>query len=379
LEIMTAPILINGQWRAARATSTFHASNPSTGAPLEPSYPVSSWEDVDEALDAAAAAFDSLREAPSSRIAAFLRAFAANLEARSEEVAQAAAEETGLPYATRLLVIELGRTCGQLRQAADAAEDGSWRMPVIDAATNIRSVLEPIGPVAVFGPNNFPLAFNGVSGGDFAAAIGAGNPVIAKGHRSHPETCRLLADCANEAVRSEGLPPGTVQMVYAIDRADGLRLVSDRRIGGAGFTGSRAAGMALKGAADAVGNPIYLEMSSINPVVILPGTLEERFDAMVTDLAGSALMAAGQFCTSPGLIILTANETTERFLSSLATSYDEAACGTLLGSGTQAHLASGIRELVAAGATVVTGATEAERDGCAYANTLLRVDGLWWS
>lgn len=372
---MTASILINGAWRPAAATDTFHAYNPANGAALEGSYPVSSWADVDAALDAAAAAFRSLRSTPGSTIAAFLRAYASNLEAKGEALCQTAADETGLPFPTRLHAIELPRTCGQLRQAADAAEDGSWRMPVIDAATNIRSVLEPIGPVAVFGPNNFPLAFNGISGGDFASAIASGNPVIAKAHRSHPGTCRILAECAQQAVESAGLPAGTVQMIYAIDRADGLRLVSDRRLGAAGFTGSRGAGMALKQAADAVGKPIYLEMSSINPLVILPGALEERLDGLVTELATSALMAAGQFCTNPGLILMTANAGTEQFVSDLAARYAEAPCGTLLSSGVQGHLASGIRRLVDAGATVVTGGQEAEREGCAYANTLLRVDG----
>src|SRR5690606_9758293 len=135
-----------------------------------------------------------------------------------------------------------------------------------------------IGPVFVLGPNNFPLAYGGISGGDFAAAIAAGNPVIAKGHPSHPTTARLFAKQAQAAAASTGMPPGTVQLLYDMAPEDGLRMVSDRRIGATAFTGSRAGGLRLKEAADKAGKPIYLEMSSINPVVILPGALEERFD-----------------------------------------------------------------------------------------------------
>ena len=123
----------------------------------------------------------------------------------------------------------------------------------------------------MFGPNNFPLAFNGASGGDFAAAIAAGNPVIIKGHPSHPGTTRLLTEEAFAAIGESELPAATVQLIYHVGKPDGLRLVSDERIGATGFTGSRRAGLALKAAADAAGKPIYLEMSSLNPVVVLPG------------------------------------------------------------------------------------------------------------
>src|SRR6185312_11036633 len=153
-------------------------------------------------------------------------------------------------------------------------------------------------------PNNFPYAYNGVAGGDFAAAIPAGNPVIAKAHPCHPNTSRLLAEEALAAVGETGLPPATVQMIYHIAPEDGLRLVADKRLGAVGFTGSRAAGLKLKAAADAVGKPIYLELSSLNPVVILPGALAERGEKVVEEFTGSCLMANGQLCTSPGLTIL---------------------------------------------------------------------------
>ncbi len=369
-----APVLIDGAWRPVQSSKMFTAMNPATGTSLTESFPISHWTDLDQALTSAVAAFNELRSIPPSKVADFLRRYAALIEERGDAICAKAAEETGLPYAPRLREIELARTCGQLRQAADAAESGAWRQPIIDAANNIRSVLEPIGPVAVFGPNNFPLAFNGISGGDFAAAIAAGNPVIAKAHPHHPTTSRLLAECANEARASAGLPAGTVQMVYAMANEDGLKLVSDPRIGASAFTGSRTGGMALKAAADAAGKPIYLEMSSINPVLILKGTLEERGEEMAGELATSALMGAGQFCTNPGLVLVEAGEKTEAFLADVAARYDATPCGTLLSKSVEEGLAAGTKVLVDAGAELVTGGKPADRAGFAYSNTLLRVD-----
>lgn len=370
-----AHVLIAGAWRAADATGTFTASNPATGEPLDEAFPISAWSDIDAALDAAVEAFDTMRTLEPTQIAGFLRAYAERIEANADAICESAALETGLPLDPRLKTIELGRTVGQLRQAADACADGSWRNPVIDADINLRSVLEPIGAVAVFGPNNFPLAFNGVSGGDFAAAIAAGCPVIAKAHPLHPATSKLIAQCAVEAIAATGMPAATVQMVYAMSNDDGLRLVGDARLGAVGFTGSRAGGTALKAAADAVGKPIFLEMSSVNPVVLLPGAMAERCDDLIGDMATSGLMAAGQFCTSPGLVITLPSDATERFIAEVAGKYAESPCGTLLGEGVMQGLAAGVDALKAAGATVVTGDGAADRAGYARANTLLRIDG----
>src|SRR6185369_4183590 len=142
-------------------------------------------------------------------------------------------------------------------------------------------------PVIVFGPNNFPLAFNSASGGDFAAAIAAGNPVIAKANSSHPGTTKLLAEEAFAAAQATKMPAGTVQLIYRTSHEDGERLVSDPRVGATGYTGSRAAGLKLKAAADKAGKPIYLELSSVNPVVILPGALGERADKIAEEFTGS--------------------------------------------------------------------------------------------
>ena len=270
------PVLIAGEWRKAQSRRSFSSENPALGEKLPGEYPVSDWADCDAALAAATAAAAVLRASPPDTIAAFLEAYAGRIEARKAELVDVAHAETGLPKAPRLADVELPRTTGQLRQAAAAAREGSWALPTIDSKLDIRSVLAAIGPVWVFGPNNFPFAFNSVAGGDFAAALAAGNPVIAKANSSHPGTTRLLAEEAHAAATAAGLPPGTVQLIYRTSHEDGERLVSDPRTGATGYTGSRAAGLKLKAAADAAGKPIYLELSAVNPVLILPGALAER-------------------------------------------------------------------------------------------------------
>ena len=367
------PILLAGQWRAAKSSGTFRAENPATGEKLPEEFPTSTWADCDDALNAAAGAASVLRETPPERIAKFLTRYAERIEARKNEIVEAAHTETALPKAPRLADVELPRTTNQLRQAAAAALEGSWAMPTIDAKLNIRSILAPLGPVLVFGPNNFPFAYNGVAGGDFAAAIAAGNPVIAKAHPCHPNTSRLLAEEAFTAVQETNLPPATVQMIYNVAPEDGLRLAADPRLGAVGFTGSRSAGMKLKAAADAVGKPVFLEMSSLNPVVILPGALAERSSKIVEEFTGSCLMASGQFCTSPGLTILFAGETADQFIAGVKAKLESATPGTLLSSGVARNLAVSVKTLLAAGAELVTGGSPLA--GNKFANTLLRVSG----
>ncbi len=165
------------------------------------------WSDCDAALTAATKAAAELRTIDPAKIAAFLDTYAANIEASADSIVAAAAEETALPVTPRLKDVELPRTTNQLRQAAAAVREETWHHATLDLEKNIRSCFAPIGPVVIFGPNNFPFAFNGVSGGDFAAAIAAGNPVIAKAHPLHPNTTRLLAEQAFKAVESGDFPP----------------------------------------------------------------------------------------------------------------------------------------------------------------------------
>ena len=367
------PVLIGGAWRPAKSSKSFHAVNPATGDPLPGTYPVSGWEDCDAALSAAAEAAIELRRMPPEAIAKFLTLFADRIEAGKAALVEQAHLETALPRSPRLADVELPRTTGQLRQAADAALEGSWALPTIDRKNQIRSCLEPIGPVVVFGPNNFPFAFSGVAGGDFAAAIAAGNPVIAKAHPLHPGTGRLLAEAAVAALADAGLPRATVQMIYKTDHQSGQRLVSDPRVGASAFTGSRTAGMALKSAADAVGKPIYLEMSSINPVVILPGALTERGSKVAADVASSCLMGGGQFCTNAGFVMLFAGSHTDQFIDEVRAAFDAAQPPPLLSEGVAKGLAESVKTLRGAGADLLT--AESATTGARYPNTLLRVTG----
>jgi len=369
------PVLIDGQWRPANGSDVFRPVNPVTTNQIEQDYPISSWEDCDAALDAAALAFDALQDAGPEPLARFLDDYAARIEAHKDSIAERAHAETGLPAAPRLAEVELPRTTGQLRQAAAAAREGSWAMPTIDRQAGIRSCLEAIGPVAVFGPNNFPLAFNSVSGGDFAAAIASGNPVIAKANTSHPGTTRMLAELAFDAVRDADLPPATVQLLYRTSHDSGERLVGDARLGATGYTGSRSAGLVLKAAADRAGKPIYLVLWSVNPAVIRPGALLAGGAAIADEFATSCLMGTGQFCTNPGLVVLLASPATEEFITAVSERFSAAPAGTLLSEGVLNSLEHSLETLRHAGAKTVVEAAGGGGQGFSRENTLLRVSG----
>lgn len=372
---MTHPVLINGEWTQSSGTKTFQAVNPATTETIDGDYPVSPWEEIEAAIEAAAAASREMRGWPGERFAAFLEAYAEAIEARTDELVDLAKQETALPASPRLKDVELPRTTNQLRQAAAAARSGSWSAPTIDTAANIRSMFGPIGPVAVFGPNNFPFAFNSIAGGDFAAAIAAGNPVIAKGHSSHPGTTRVFAEAALEAAQKTDMPSGFVQLIYRTGHEDGCRFVSNPLMGACGYTGSRHAGLKLKEAADKAGKPIYLELSSINPVVVLPGAIAERGDELAGEFTTSCLMGTGQFCTNPGLVLLLAGDATEKFISAVAEKFGAAPIGTFLSEGVQRNFAEGVAALQSAGATLLAGGETGGGNGFSHQNTLLRVDG----
>ena len=371
------PVLIAGKWRESKnPPSEFTAYNPATKSPLPERYPASNLEEVEEALKAGQEAVAALRSIPKENIARFLEIFADKIEARADDLSQLANIETALPVEPRLRSGELPRTTNQLRQAADAARDGSWSHATIDTATNIRSKLGPLGgPVVVFGPNNFPFAFNSAAGGDFAAAIAAGNPVIAKSNTSHPGTTKLFAELAFEAVQESGLPSCMVQLIYRTPPDVGLKLVSHPLVGATGFTGSQWAGLQLKAAADKAGKPIYLEMSSVNPVFVLPGALTERSSDIANELYSSCSLGAGQFCTNPGIAVVPEGDAGDAFLSEVKGFFEANSAQTLLGSSGQRSIAEGVKVLKENGAEVVTGGEQLDGPGFAYANTLLRVSG----
>lgn len=368
-------VLIDGQWHASVGSQSFRAVNPATREPLLDEYPVSPWIEVERAIQAASCAAAQVRNFSGERFANFLERFADRIEARAAEFIATAHQETALPVEPRLKLAELPRTTNQLRQAAAAARDGSWAQLTIDSKANIRSRLAAIGPVTVFGPNNFPFAFNSAAGGDFAAAVAAGNPVIAKGHSSHPSTTRLFAEEAFIAVNEVGLPPAFVQLIYRTSHEDGCRLVSHPLMGASGYTGARSTGLVLKEAADRVGKPIYLELSSINPVVILPNALAERSNELAGEFTTSCLMGTGQFCTNPGLVLVLKDAATESFIRAVAAKFEAAPVGTMLGEGVLRNFTSGIQSLVQAGAEVLAGGQPGGGNGFSHRNTLLQVSG----
>ncbi|HVT11203.1 MAG TPA: aldehyde dehydrogenase (NADP(+)) [Fimbriimonadaceae bacterium] len=297
-----------GFHRSAASGSTFAAKDRVSSQTLEGSFVTASREDVARAVELATSAFRPYRDLGGARRAEFLRAIAAQLEARRERIVPRAMAESGLPEAR--LNGELGRTCGQLRMFASIAEEGSWADVRIDPAQpdrkpapapDTRSMLRPLGPVAIFGASNFPLAFS-VAGGDTASALAAGCPVVVKAHPAHPGTSEIAAEAIVEAAKATGMPEGVFSMLFDEGIAVGQALVSHPGIKAVGFTGSRRGGLALWRLANERHEPIpvYAEMGSVNPSVVLPGKLTEEFAA---GLHASATMGVGQFCTNPGLVI----------------------------------------------------------------------------
>ena len=369
-------ILVGGQWRPANSTGSINAVDPRSGQAIEGDFPISNWDDCAAAIEAAAQTVPALEAAKPAQIAKFLRTYADNLDANSEAICAAAEKESGLPMPTRLQKVEMPRATRQLRLAADAAENEVWRNPVVDAEINLASCRGPIGPVFVIGPNNFPLAFNAIAGSDFASAIAAGNPVIAKAHPSHPLTTKLMAEQAVAALAAAELPAATVQMLYHMSPEDGLRMVKSREIAAVGFTGSRNAGVALKAAADECGKPIYLEMSSVNPVFFLPSLFEQRpIDEVIAELSGSCLLAAGQFCTCPNLFVLLDNEQGQQVVEGVKGKFEEQTPTVLLSGAVLGGLESTAALLQDKGAQLLAGGKPSDEEGIRFQNTLFKVTG----
>ncbi|MEZ0492007.1 aldehyde dehydrogenase (NADP(+)) [Kineococcus sp. TBRC 1896] len=305
---------------------TVHALDPRTGKTLEPGYALGGAEDVDRAATAAAAAFRTFRRTTPEARAAFLDTIAATLQDRGEAVVARVQQETGIPEVR--VRGELTRTANQLRLFAGVLRDGSATGVRIEPALPQRKPLPrpdlrqrrvPIGPVAVFGASNFPLAFS-VAGGDTAAALAAGCPVVVKAHTSHPGTSELVGAVIAEAATEHGLPAGVFSLVFGDGREVGAALAAHPAIAAVGFTGSRSGGTALVAVAQArpVPIPVYAEMSSTNPVVLLPGALRERGAVIGEGLVASLTTSAGQLCTNPGLVLLVEGEGSGEFLESAA-------------------------------------------------------------
>lgn len=313
-------------FETSRNGATFKAFNPATGEALAPDFHSASVEDVDRAARLAEGAFRQYSRWSGKQKADLLRRIAADVEALGDALVERTSLETAL--SRDRLRGELTRTCNQLRLFASVVEEGSWVSARIDRADpqrkpapkpDLRSMLRPIGPVAVFGASNFPLAFS-VAGGDTASALAAGNAVVVKAHPAHPGASEMVGRTIAESMRKAGAPDGTFAVLFDARTEVGRALVQHPAIKAAGFTGSRAAGRALMDIAAARPDPIpfFAEMSSTNPVFILPRAMAERGEQIAAGLHGSVTLGAGQFCTKPGLVLIGRDAASERFASKLA-------------------------------------------------------------
>jgi len=335
-------------------TKTFQAVSPVTGELLEPAFVAADRAGVDQACALAWGAFDQYRETSAEARAVFLEAIAEQILALGDELLERAMAESGLPLAR--LTGERGRTVGQLRLFADELRGGGWMGIRVDAPlperkplprSDLRQRKVSLGPVAVFGASNFPLAFS-VAGGDTASALAAGCPVIVKGHPAHPGTSDLVAQAIAKAVAACALPSGVFSLLNGNSNELGGALVAHPLVKAVGFTGSRGGGLALmKIAAErAEPIPVYAEMSSINPVVLLPGALAERADKLAQEFVGSLSLGAGQFCTNPGLIIALDGPDLERFIASAATALEGIAPAVMLTPGIHGAYEKGVQRLL---------------------------------
>jgi 2,5-dioxopentanoate dehydrogenase len=302
----------------------FHGVNPTTGEELSPPFHSATNEDIERAASLASAAFSTFAATSGRERGALLRKIADGLTAEGATIIERANLETGLPLPR--LQGELARTTGQLRLFAEVVEEGSWVDARIDEADrerkplprpDIRSMLRPLGPVAVFGASNFPLAFS-VAGGDTASALAAGNPVIVKAHPAHPGTSEIVGKIIQNAAKESGLPPGVFALLFDAGIEIGTALVKHPSVKAVAFTGSATGGQALMRLAAARPEPIpcYAEMGSTNPMFLLPGAMQERGSEIAQGLQTSFTLGSGQFCTKPGIVFVP-RANNEAFLATL--------------------------------------------------------------
>jgi NADP-dependent aldehyde dehydrogenase len=344
--------MIIGSRSVRGQAGTLHAFDPALGRKLEPAFSAGDSEDLELACQLAEQAFDSYRNMPLEQRAGFLEAIAENILALGNELITRANQETALP--TARLEGERQRTVNQLRMFAQDVRAGHWLHATITSAmpqrspprSDLRLQKIPLGPVAVFGASNFPLAFS-VAGGDTASALAAGCPVIVKAHPAHLGTSELVGRAIQKAVLDSGLPEGVFSLLIDADTKLGAALVAHPLIQAVGFTGSRQGGLALMAIANARPQPIpvYAEMSCINPVYLMPGALAERAELLGRQFVDSLTLGVGQFCTNPGLILMLEGPDVARFEQAAAIAMQEKPAGTMLSRRISEAYQSGVKKL----------------------------------
>jgi alpha-ketoglutaric semialdehyde dehydrogenase len=338
---------------ANKGTESARAINPSTGQELDPPIFSATREEVEQAASLSQQAFLEYSQKSGKERARFLYEIADQIESLGDALTQRAMQETGLPEAR--IKGETARTTGQLRLFASLAEEGSWVQARIDTAIpdrqplpkpDVRSMLRPLGPVVVFAASNFPLAFS-TAGGDTASALAAGCPVIVKAHSSHPGTAEFIAQAVRGAAERTGMPDGVFSLLFGGGRTVGSALVSHPAVKAVGFTGSTAGGTALMKLASERPEPIpvYAEMGSVNPVVMLPRALEANTDDIASGLHVSATMGVGQFCTNPGIVLVERSETGDQFVQAFTEKMRETADQVMLNASIREAYAEGVAKL----------------------------------
>jgi 2,5-dioxopentanoate dehydrogenase len=314
-----------GLERSGEISEFFTAINPATNEAIGVKYHTASQDEINRAVSGAAESFAGYSAITAKQKALFLTLIADLILEAGDHLIAVCTSETGLP-AGRILG-ERTRTINQIRLFADLVLEGSWVEAAIDTAIperqpaprpDIRSMLIPIGPVVVFGAGNFPLAFS-VAGGDTISALAGGNPVIVKAHPAHPGTSEIIADCITEAAKRSGMPGGIFSLLFDTGYNTGKALVMHPQIRAVAFTGSFAGGKALYDLAQTRPDPIpvFAEMSSVNPIFILPEALKKSAGSIAKAIAGSVTLGAGQFCTNPGLLFLVNDANSGPFLETL--------------------------------------------------------------
>jgi NADP-dependent aldehyde dehydrogenase len=344
---LTGANLVAGE-DSADGGATYTAADPRTGQPGSTGFHEATAAEITRAAAAAAEASAVLLDWPGERRAALLRAAADALDAGAEQVVATASAESGLDESR--LTGELGRTTTQLRAFADLAEEGSYveaiidtprTHPVLGLLPDVRRMLVPVGPVAVFGASNFPLAFS-VAGGDTASALAVGCPVVVKAHPSHPGTSELAGRSLAAAAAATAAPPGTFSMVHGRSPDVSRALVTAAEIKAVGFTGSQRVGRLLYDLAAGRPEPIpvYAEMGSLNPLFVTPGALRARAEEIAVGYVGSMTQGNGQFCTKPGLLFVPDDDAGRAFLGRVAELVRERGAGPMLSESIRAALAS---------------------------------------
>ena len=322
---LTGKQIIAGRYTAA-GTETFPSINASSGKMHNWTFYEATDEEVNEAVQSAFNAYAKYSVLDHEKRATFLRTIASEIESLGDQFIETASQETGLGL--ERLKGERMRTMNQLKAFAAYIEDGKWVRPIIDKADpdrkplpkpDLRQMQIPLGPVAVFGASNFPFAFS-VAGGDTASALAAGCPVIFKAHPAHPATCELAATAILRAIEKTGMPTGTFSMVHGKSNRIGGKLVVHPLVKAVAFTGSFRGGKALYDLCVRRDEPIpvYAEMGSVNPVLILSSIGKNKSESTAKQLAGSISLGSGQFCTNPGLLLMKDEPGTHTFLAHVA-------------------------------------------------------------